>query len=294
VDVDMIEAGRDSARLQEFPVGPGLMAPCPLWSPDGQWLAFALSPAQSADSTDSIPPAAVRFLFVSSGGYSDVKGPAIDIDWSPDSSTLAVASDGEIRLVSTDRAPRSIAGTDRAHAVSWSPDGRFIAFQRASVGQDASDLVVIDPVSGVTRILVIDYPNNHGIGPVWSPDGHKLVYQRLCSTQPERPGIPCREQHDVVVLSATNDDWLAAPITETVMPESRESSSGTEYMWPFYVTWSPDSADLLYTTFDMSLIAVPIAPGSMPTVLVQRPDLSNSGGPGAQMIQSWQRTPGAP
>jgi Tol biopolymer transport system component len=299
VDIDTIEAGRDTARLKEFPVGPGLMAPCPLWSPDGKWLAFALSAAEADDSAQGTSPTSVRLLFVPSGGYRDVEGQVQDIDWSPDSMALAVASGSEIRIVNTvDRAPHAVPETTGAQHVSWSPDGRLIAWERPAAGQDVADLVVVDPLGSTARTLVAGFHANHGIGPVWSPDGHKLVYQRLCSTRPDDPAAPCREQHDVVVLTAPNDDWLAARITETVMPESRQTSSGTEYMWPFFVTWSPDSSNLLYNAWspdiDDSLIAVPLAPGSVPTVLVQSPDVSPGGGPGADLIQTWQRAPVTP
>ena len=114
----------------------------------------------------------------------------------------------------------------------------------------------------------------YGVGPVWSPTGDRIVYQRM-----KRPGT---EAHDVVLV--TPDDG-----SEVVLPDLR--LPGDDVSWrPDSVTWSPDGKDLLYSAWvsgrtGRSLISRPLDPGSDPVVLYEGIDPAGAN-------RSWGRLPG--
>jgi Tol biopolymer transport system component len=70
----------------------------------------------------------------------------------------------------------------------------------------------------------------HGIGPVWSPTGDRIAYQRL---------VYDGERHEVVLVNVADG-------TEVVI-EPPETGGAPWY--PFTVTWSPDGTTLLYAAW---------------------------------------------
>ena len=101
-------------------------------------------------------------------------------------------------------------------------------------------------------VIAMDFETNHGIGPVWSPDGRFIAYQRLCDYTPDNQ--TCREQHEVVVV--TVDDTRPEPgaippflqLDQLVIPPpATAATDGTRaYWWPYSVVWSSDSTTLVY------------------------------------------------
>jgi len=97
------------------------------------------------------------------------------LDWSPDETTLALATELRGQRCSdlyTVRAGRNRLRRLTATAAceehpAWSPDGRTIAYERDS---DSSDIVVIDLAGGMRRTL------GRGTYPAWSPDGRSLAF----------------------------------------------------------------------------------------------------------------------
>jgi Tol biopolymer transport system component len=131
-------------------------------------------------------------------------------DWSPDGRTVAVLLTGrdrktQIAVVSVaDGAARTLATTDwrGASKVCFSPDGRWLAFDRA-VGKPADDerdvfIVAVD--SGAERAAIANPGLERMVG--WSPDGRLLLFasDRNGSLglwgQPMRDGSP----HETAVL----------------------------------------------------------------------------------------------
>ena len=143
----------------------------------------------------------------------------LDMDWSPDGSTIAVVSGrwntggpgGPVTLYSELGIElETLANTDDVRALSWSPDGSRLAYQRGPVDTGGSSvpspdylatLEVRDLATGDEHVVASGYKVQHGVGPIWSPNGEQIVYQRLCDVHPNGRH-PCREQHDVVVLTA--------------------------------------------------------------------------------------------
>jgi len=150
----------------------------PLWSPDGQRLAFARSRApdeppwtirvMSADGSDDVP--------ILSSGHGIIW--AEMRDWSPDGSTLLIATDngGGTDLVRVDpdgtdlKVMRSTEGDFGVGAV-YSPDGRSIAFQ---ADLDGGCIYRSDAVA--RRMVKLTEGCSTGVSLTWSPDGTRILW----------------------------------------------------------------------------------------------------------------------
>jgi hypothetical protein len=110
---------------------------------------------------------------------------AMDPDVSPDGRTIvcAVQLTGR-RILAT--LPYSPTGASHApvplvdeaatefSAPRWSPDGREIVAERRRLGQ-ASEIVVIDAVSGTLRVLTAS-ARGRNVTPVWTPGGEEVLF----------------------------------------------------------------------------------------------------------------------
>ena len=152
--VAVMPAGGGSARI----LAPSVQGEYPTWSPDGEHLAFASQVGSSYDI----------FVVVAdgSGEPENLTGdPAHDFlpAWSPDGSTIVFQSDrcanGErTDLYSMDADGSAVRRLTRGFAEhpTWSPDGRWLAFN------SRDGLVVMDARGGEARSL--------GVGTGMLPD----------------------------------------------------------------------------------------------------------------------------
>jgi Tol biopolymer transport system component len=168
-------------------------------------------------------------------------------------------------------------GSVEAGNLTWSPDGTTIAFTRVSrVGSgeaehDSTSLWLVDADGTNERRLTAAYSVMHGIGPVWSPAGDRIAYQR--SQQPLSG-----ERHEVVLVSVAdgNQTVIEPPRTDGPMP-----------WYPYSVTWSPDGTTLLYTAWGQSPHALIAVPADTPS---DATELTDSIEPSVGHTERWMGT----
>jgi Tol biopolymer transport system component len=258
VIADVADDGTVADRLT-VDVGDGLPPPCAVWSPDGDRLAFGVPRTSPTNPETSAAGSEVWVVTAADRGITVLPDLlATDIDWSPDGSLLAIASgnrdrtpgnmllDGRIHLYEPGSgAMRSLDETRGAVNVTWSPDGMRLAWAGLVGDGDSSlELRTIDLETGRQEVLTEQYGAIHGIGPVWSPDGETIAYQRC-------PGNPCSgERHEVVLVTPDDRSEQTGLAGEVVMPFERATAEGSSLnLYPWRVTWSPDGAYLLYVAW---------------------------------------------
>jgi Tol biopolymer transport system component len=308
VVADVRDDGQVSDRLT-IGVGDALPPPCPVWSPDGERVAFGVPQTSPINPETSAAGSEVWVVTLADPGTTVVPDLlATDLEWSPDGSTLAIASggdgrvdgnalrDGRIHLYApASGAMRTLDETLGAIELTWSPDGRYIVYTGVGGGgDDHRELRVIDLETERQRTLAARFGVLHGIGPVWSPDGHTIAFQR---------GGFGGEHSEVVLMTPGDLSAESAPPRETVVPVTARGSS--ERLDPYRVTWSPDGQYLLMmawgappdapgTREDPLLVASPVDP-AMPTVVLSRIDglVPYDGYPDTTLvpIQTWARSP---
>jgi Tol biopolymer transport system component len=255
--------------LDGFEVLEGLNPhPCATWAADGRWVAFAGTGEVWVVDTRA---GSVRRL-------PDLR--PSDLEWRPGTDQLAIAGDMgtnrgaptastpvTVYSVSTDEL-RQLGSVEAAH-ITWSPDGATLAYTGGEI--DRPELWLVDGDGANERLLVADHTwPSHGIGPVWSPTGDRIAYQRP---------IPGAGESEKAVLVNVADG------TETVI-EPPEADGRVWY--PSTVTWSPDGATLLYTAWDLQsvsggVIAVPADEPSDATVLTDAIDALGT----ARYVHGW-------
>jgi Tol biopolymer transport system component len=306
VVADVTDAGSVSDRLT-IDVGDGMPPPCPVWSPDGGQVAFGVNRTSPVNPATSAAGSEVWIVTLADGGITALPDLlATDLEWSPDGSFLAIASgvdeivpgnrlhDGRISLYATSSgALRSLDATLGATELTWSPDGRLIAYM---TGDSLHELRIIDVESERQRVVVEGFAAFHGIGPVWSPDGESIVYQRC-------PEFLCSgEGHEVVLLTPGDPADEAATPGEVVVPMSYMTAEDPErHLFPFRVTWSPDGEYLLSMSWTVTgdrlpflLVAIPTDPSKPAVVLTDLENMSAYDGyPDTTFvpIQTWGRRP---
>jgi Tol biopolymer transport system component len=113
------------------------------WSPDGLWLAYQEQGPNGGGGLFIVP--------VAGGSPTQVSASPFDWQWSPTAATLAVVAEapdtkafgGPVELVRPERpaAPVAVANPPYlgSYALSWSPDGKTLAFAVYRRGQPAVD-----------------------------------------------------------------------------------------------------------------------------------------------------------
>ncbi|MHA6508523.1 TolB family protein [Tessaracoccus sp. Y1736] len=265
--------------------------PCAVWSSDGRWLAFG---ADLGDSEFGVTQ--VWVVDTKTNDITRLPGlRATDLEWAPRSSELFIAS-GRISIYSAETGTtRSVDGTSRATALAISPDGRSLVVQYGP-GRDApgsDDLVLMGTDGSNQRTLVAGYQVGNGIGPVWSPDGDHVAFQRSCDTYVDEAGQEriCLDEHEAVVVTVGGDDPRTPFGTQTVIPAPQTTHGGKVQVWaPYSVSWSPDGKALLYIAWSYpgyGILAVPVDSSSPPVVLDDVLGVGGHIGQPWNTFQSW-------
>lgn len=269
-----LTAQGDAATSQVIPLEGLREPPCPIWSPDGRWVAFG------AKISSSTGPAAAHEVWMVSTETGEIRRltavTATDIEWAPGSAQLYVAdADGILVYSIAGDQTRTLPDTAGTLSLAASPDGDTLAVERRSV------LWLMSPDGGDRRVLVEDYTHGRGIGPVWSPDGSRIVFQRAGDTTVAHKAgqYPILGENDEVVVVTVRDDDPLGPIgTQTVLSPILSTEGSEPRRWlPSAVSWAPDSSALrllgweLLASGDMGggsgLLTVPVDRTTAPTIL---------------------------
>ena len=287
VVADVNDDGTVSDRMT-IDIGDGLPPPCPVWSPDGGHVALGVPRTPPVNPEASAAGSEVWVVTLADQSITVLPDLlATDLEWSPDGHHLAIASgiddpepagrlrDGRIHLYAlSSGAMRSLDTTVGATELTWSPDGGRIAY---TTGDDTHELRVIDVETEQQRAVTPPFGAIHGIGPVWSPDGETIVYQR-CSQSTS--GACGGERHEVVLVRPGDLSDEGAP-QETVIPTFRTTADLSDRsLVPSRVTWSPGGDYLLCIAWgngDDLLVAVPID-RDMPSIVLAGVDSSGFNG----------------
>lgn len=151
----------------------------PVWSPDGNWLAFTRHQGSTI------------YLFLRSADGKEERrltkreAPEYDACWSPDGKRLAFAYDNampnqgdiEVYSIGADGEGLQAVSTSPGKLTheewpGWSPDGEWIAF--SSTREDNQDIYVCRPDGKDLKRLTSDPAID--AHPCWSPDGKHIAF----------------------------------------------------------------------------------------------------------------------
>jgi dipeptidyl aminopeptidase/acylaminoacyl peptidase len=119
---------------------------------------------------------------------------------------------------------------ERQYSGTWSPDGKWIAFQQDTGGNELWDLFAI-PSDGGAAVNLTGTPDVREEAPHWSPDGKTLAFNR----KPKQSTV-----YDVAVL-----DWA----THQVKQLTHETTPN--HLWQI-VAWSGDGRTIYANREDVS------------------------------------------
>lgn len=144
----------------------------PVWSPNGQSLAFTAASTSQTDSTIYVMRADGTGLV-----RLTVNMPASEPAWSPDGVRIAFvalsAGNRRVYVMRADGSEQTVlttpAATENDMQPTWSPDGKRIAFVR--VASSSSAIYLVDAAGGNEDRLT----DSNATSLAWSPDSQQIV-----------------------------------------------------------------------------------------------------------------------
>ena len=162
--------GADGANPVQLTTGTGRDA-SPRWSPDGETIVFDRS-AGGARHIMRMSPTGDELEAVTTEGRHNF-GAA----FSPDGRQLAYAAGTTLLVAAADgtNPRRAIAPVTQPGGVSWSPDGKRIAFIRY---RDGLNMLTTADTTGLHEQIVFS-STDQVLAPRWSPDGQLIAFHTI-------------------------------------------------------------------------------------------------------------------
>ena len=251
----MYDDGSGNRRL-----GPGSDAS---WSPDGRQLAVTLEIEGNRDIY-------VMSALDGSGVTRLTAHPASDhgASWSPDGSMIAFNSE---RSGSDQIWRRNVeSGTwgeylvqltqDTYHGrvnnfLSWSPDGRWIAFE-ADRDRDDPEIYLANAVDGANQQR-LTFTRALDEVPSWSPDGTRILFSS------DMHGDPQSGDYDIYIMNADGSEQVRLTQTPGAASYPTMSADGQKIAYS-YSEEDGDSSRIMIMNADGSEQEVLVANGSIP------------------------------
>lgn len=147
---------------------------CPVWSPDGRWIAFS----RFADKEYSI------YVVAADGGAEQKRNAEKAPTTQSAAFTLNIPAGGEHMLDTSGVVPRH-------GELDWSPNANSIAFA------GGAGIYLLNPENSTVRRITEQPPMTEDWGPSFSPDGRKVLFVRA-----RQVGLP----DEIWVTSTTGHD----------------------------------------------------------------------------------------
>ncbi|HYH27643.1 MAG TPA: hypothetical protein VEA19_02570 [Actinomycetota bacterium] len=153
-----------------------------------------------------------------------------DAAWSPDGGRIAVTrADWEgdrIYVMDADGSDSRQLTDIQSGSPSWSPDGRFLAFDGNPEDSEADRIYRLDIETGEVHVLV-EAEGTLNQCPTWSPDGRRIAFFRLTLGAAAKPITTANAE-----LFITGPDGSARPLLSTSFSSCP--------------TWAPDGRTVLF------------------------------------------------
>lgn len=195
----------------------------PVWSPDGQQLAFYSQRNQRTDLYLMNADGSDVHRLVDSGGAESSAA------WSPDGQWIAYASLHSptigLYIIHPDGSDSQRLTTFQTVTLMWSPDSRYIAFIANCDGN--CDIYVVDVGDGQVRQLT-----HNGLVdayPTWSPDSQNIAFISNRSLS-----------FDVHVMALDCDETAEGGCEAQRLTDNRDADS--------FPAWSPDGEQIVFSS----------------------------------------------
>ena len=219
----------------------------PIWSPDGQYIAF------TRDINSAVPgrPQQIHtFVMDADGSHPQNLTQPLGVEganptWSPDGRQIAVsiAGIGTYDIVALDIAKGTVryltnnpAKRDGSSAPCWSPDGRHIVYEQTK-NQNGRTIYKMDADGKNATALLPGAAKMMRNFPRWSPDGRSILYSE--AEFHIGKGVLRRVANRIVIMRADGSNPRALSIPKTWVT--------------FSACWAADGTQILFSAMEDGL-----------------------------------------